>query len=464
MLRQLYDASPRAVRELCRRAGAKLLPFPHYNGKAFTEAYNEIAGSQWYTSAELEQLQLGKLRAVVKHAYENVPHYREAFDEMGMKPEDIRELEDIRHVPIVTKDQIQQTPERFCARNMQEYEPWAFETGGSTGTPLRFYTDGVSTFMESVFVWRFRGWAGYEPADRQAVMRYRTDFPPCEDAQAPALRVRNVLYLSAFHVREANLDDYVARLRKFKPRGIYGFPSTLYVVARHMLREKLPPIPSLGSITVASETLLPRFRAAIEEAFGAKVYNWYGSNECVVTAGECPEGRLHINAEYGLMEVVDARGSPVEPGAPGLVVGTAFNKFAMPFIRYRLGDRVILSADGCPCGRGLPVLESLEGRLDDLIVTKAGRFVGRLDEAFHASFGIEMTQIVQREQGRITVRFVRGRSYADDDLKKLDVELRKRLGADMEIEYTPVHEIPRVGRGKYRCVISELDVAKLYCA
>jgi len=462
ILRSVYNTSPEFVKKAYRKVKSKVVPFPYIMGKEFAEKYNELMKSQWYSKEQLEELQLRKLEAIIKHAYENVPYYRRVFDERGLKPKDIQNFDDLKKLPILTKDQIQENPNQFLAENMEEYEPWAFETGGSTGKPLRFYNDKISDLMVSAFVWRYRTWAGYTPSDKQVVMRYKTDFPHCNESEAPSIQTGNVLYLSAFHLKESNLDDYVAKIRKFHPKTIWCFPSTLYVIARHMLTEKVPLVSSLKSITTSSETLFPYFREAIEKAFGAKIYDWYESNERVVSAGECPEGGLHINSEYGLIEVVDINGNPVQPGEAGIVVGTAFNKFAMPFIRYMLGDRVILSNTSCPCGRGLPVIESLEGRLDDLIVTKDGRFVGRLDEAFHDSFGIKMSQIIQKREGQITVKIVKGKNYSDEDVKKLDVQLRKRLGEDMEIKYQFVDEVQKVGRGKYRLVISELDIAKLY--
>ncbi|GAB6162901.1 phenylacetate--CoA ligase family protein [Desulfothermus naphthae] len=451
------------IKRFAKKLYKKMVPFPYNLGFKFAKVYNELLKTQWWSKEKLEQLQLKKLRLILEHAYKNVPFYRQIFKERGLKPEDIRNLEDIRELPfIITKDQIQNNLKLFLARNMDEYAPWPFETGGSTGKPLRFYNDRISDLMESAFVWRYRVWAGYTPNDRQVIMRYKTDFPPSTDKEAPRFQDDNILYLSAFHVKESNLNDYVSKIRTFKPKAIWSFPSTLYIIAKYMLEQNISPFEGLKCITTSSETLFPHFRSTIEKAFGAKIYDWYGSNERVVSAAECEEGRMHINSEYGLLEVVNAKGEPVKPGEIGIIIGTAFHKLAMPFIRYQLGDMAILSDEKCLCGRGLPIIQSIEGRMDDLIITKDGRFVGRLDEAFHESFGIKMSQIIQKQPGSIIVKIVRGKNFSPKDIEKLYTQLQKRLGKDMEIKYEFVEEIARVGRGKYRFVISEIDIGKIY--
>ncbi len=418
----------------------------------------ETERNQWLTTDQLEQLQCKKLRRIIHHAYENVPYYRRVFDQRRLKPDDIQSLNDLKKLPILTKDDVRQYFKELQATNMNQYEPYLSQTGGSTGTPLQFYNDKVFRWEESLVVARFRHWMqlGSEHPKR-VVMRYKTDFPPTEEGVAPHQRIDNTLYLSSFHLQKNNLDDDINRIRAFKPRLIWSFPSVLYILADHMRENRIPPIASLKAINTSAETLFPHFRKAIEEAFGAKVYDHYGSNEGVVSAWECPNGSLHIDVEYGILELVDTEGMAVPIGKPGIVVGTGLNKFAMPLIRYSLGDIAIMSNEPCPCDRRLPVISSLEGRSDDVVITKDGRLVGRLDSAFRKSYGIMMSQIVQEEPGRIIVRIVKRKDYSDEDTKILDAELRELLGKDMIIEYRFVDDIERVGMGKYKFVISKLD-------
>ncbi|MFC1904222.1 phenylacetate--CoA ligase family protein [Chloroflexota bacterium] len=453
--RRIYFSSPASAQKLM----LNLIP----KQRLFRKHLRELEKNQWFSAEQLEELQSEKLKQIIHHAYANVPYYRKTFDERGLKPDDIKCPKDLGRLPILTKDDIRQHFKELQASNIEQYKPYLSYSGGSTGKPLEFYNDKIFHWAENLMFARSRHWfLLYPEHPKRVIMRYQTDFAPVDEGVAPHYQVDNALYLSAFHLKSSNLDDYINRIRGFKPQLIWSFASTLYVLAQHIREKELSPILTLRAIRTSAETLLPHFRKVIEEAFGVKIYDHYGCNEGVVRASECPNGSRHIDVEYGILDIVDPDGMAVPIGKPGIVIGTSLNKYAMPLIRYRLGDIAILSDKSCSCGRGLPVLASVEGRLDDLIVTKDGCLVGRLDEAFHSSFGIKMSQIIQEEVGSIVVRIVKRPSYSNDDVKILDTELKKRLGEDMSIEYRFVDDIERVGRGKYRFVLSKIDIARLY--
>ncbi|MCD6573137.1 MAG: phenylacetate--CoA ligase family protein [Thermoplasmata archaeon] len=452
MLRKIYHKSPEPVKNVIRRVHSKI-PFPYVYGLKFAKYYKWLMKTQWLPPEELEELQNKMLQIIIKHAYENVPYYRRIFDERGLKPEDIQTKEDLKLLPVLTKDDVRRHFNELIAKNVSKYGPYAFESGGTTGKPLKFYKDRTSSFVHSAAVWRYRNWAGYRYGKKWVIMRYETFTG--SNQKIPYRVEGNTMYLSSFHLKYENVGDYLSIIEKFNPEAIWAFPSMLYIMAKYIDNQGSKFKFNLKAIFTSSETLFEHQRKLIEEAFDCKIYDWYGSNEGIISAAECPEGNYHITEE-GIIEIVDYKNNICSVRESGKVVGTSLWNYAMPFIRYELGDIASFSNKKCKCGRNLPLLGSVEGRIDDIIVTKDGRLVGRLDEAFHYSFGIRESQIIQHEIGKIIVKIVRDVTFSNKDIEILDKELKKRLGNDMQISYEFVDEIPKTRRGKYRFVISKV--------
>ncbi len=431
------------------------VPFVFVRGLRFAEISRLISKTQYCPLTKIREFQEQKLRSLVKHAYENVPYYRRIFEKRGFSPSNIRSIEDLHKIPILAKDDVRRFSRILCAKNMKRFFPVPIETGGTTGKPLRLYGDARQLDWHMAVVWRYRNWAGFRYGDKWVEMRYK--FSDLEQKTRLGVRYSvkgNTLYLSSFHLSQKTLPDYVMLIEKFEPKALYGFPSMLYVLARYILSHGFKV--NIGAIFTSSETLLIWQRGTIEKAFSGKVFDFYGSNEGVISAAQCPEGNYHVNCEVGILEVVDNEGRNVNEGQVGLAVATGLHHYAMPLIRYKLGDLVRFSKNPCCCGRTLPIIESIEGRTDDIIVTNDGKLVGRLDEAFHFSYGIRESQIVQKEAGKMVVRVVKDDGFSVRDIKLLDEELKKRLGASMIVDYEYVESIPRTAMGKYKFVVSEV--------
>jgi len=453
-LGKIYHNNLPFIKKTIKNIYKEIVPFPYVYGIKFAKFYNFLMESQWWSKEKLEKFQDERLRIIIKYAYENVPYYRRIFDECGLKPEDIQTKEDLKLLPILTKDDVRKNFNELITRNADKYKPYIFESGGTTGKPLKFYKDSISSLTHNAAVWRYRNWAGFRHSDRWVVMRYET-FTDSKQ-RIPCTIKANTMELSSFHLKYENIGDYLSIIKKFNPKVIWAFPSTLYVMAKYIKNQGIAPNFNLRAIFTSSETLFKNHRALIEETFGCKIYDWYGSNEGIISAGECPEGGYHIN-ENGIIEIVDYKNNKqCKAGERGRVIGTSLWNYAMPFIRYDLGDIASISSRKCKCGRGLPLLQSIEGRVDDIIITKDERLVGRLDEAFHYSFGIRESQIIQNEIGKITVKVIKDVNFSNKDIETLDKELKKRLGGEMDINYQFVDEIPKTRRGKYRFVISNV--------
>ena len=263
------------------------------------------------------------------------------------------------------------------------------------------------------------------------------------------------MLFSSYHLSEANLPHYYRKLCDLAAEEIIGYPSSLFQVARYIVRENLP-FPAPRVVFTTAETLLAHQREIIARAFGAPVIDQYGCTEMVIFVAQCAHGGYHIHPEHGYLEILDDNGRPVPDGVPGSAVCTGFLNRAMPLIRYRLGDRLIAAAGACPCGSSFPLLASIEGRLDDILMTTDGRPLTRLDPIFKTLRGIAETQIIQQENDLLVIKLVADSTFNDEDEATLVHELRKRAGADMRISIERLTEIPKDRNGKFRTVISRI--------
>jgi len=234
---------------------------------------------------------------------------------------------------------------------------------------------------------------------------------------------------------------------------ITGYPSRQWLVAGQIIERNVQGIRP-RAVFSACEMLLEHQRDLLERAFGCHVYNWYGTTECVSNIVECDFGELHVKQEHGFVEVLDASGRPVGAGEEGELVCTGFDNLAMPFIRYRTGDRVTPKAGTCACGRSGRLIERIEGRLEDVIVTPDGRRIGRLDHVFKHALRVEEGQIVQYAPDALRIVVVPRAGFTDADDAALRRLLRERVGASMRIELLRTNRIERSNRGKFRGLVN----------
>jgi phenylacetate-CoA ligase len=325
-------------------------------------------------------------------------------------------------------------------------------TGGSTGEPLVFYTDREKEARHNAYKLSCREWFGVRPGQRQV------DFwgSPIELDKLSRLRILkdrallNHVVLSAFHLTEERLDDYVKFLREFRPRLIYGYPTVIFRVADHMIRRGI----GLGShrptlVACTSETLYEHHRARILEAFGCSVANEYGSRDGGLVAHECPRGTLHIAAEHVMVEV----DSPDEDGVGDLLV-TNLDGYGMPLMRYRLGDRGCFGR-GCECALALPALDRLAGRANDFVVGSGGRLIHSLAPVYvlREVDKIRQFKLTQREDLGIDLRIVERQKFEPWEVQELSRRLRTVFGFDVPIDVHFVETIPPEASGKYKWVV-----------
>ncbi|HAT32729.1 MAG TPA: capsular biosynthesis protein [Janthinobacterium sp.] len=417
-----------------------------------------MEGSQWWSAARLEQLQLTRLRALLTHAQAHVPYYRERFAAIGFDAARVDSLADLQGLPTLLKADISARPAAFKSALARHLAP--FNTGGSSGVPLSFFIGKERVSHDVAAKWRATRWWGVDIGDREVVIWGSPIELKVQD-RVRALRdrlLRSTL-LPAFDLAPAKLDGLIRRIRQVKPKMLFGYPSVLTLIARHA-RAQQQALDGLGVrvVFLTSERLYDDQRALVEAVFACRVANGYGGRDAGFIAHECPEGGMHITAEDIIVEILDAHGRPVARGESGAIHITNLATRDFPFIRYATGDVGALASEACPCGRGLPLLKYIHGRSTDFVVTQ--------DQAvIHGAALVyvlrELPQIREFKIFQESLTLTRVLLVAVPELDQATRQMIERrfkgwLGAEVVIVIEEVAEIAPEASGKFRYIISKV--------
>lgn len=461
-LSAIYGASPVWAQNLMLTGFSTLLERERYSGR-YQEFKALLERTEWFSPADLRAYQDERLRAVVAHAYATVPYYRRVFDERRLRPDDIRTGADLPKLPLLTRDDIKRHFRELCS-TAAAGKIKTGHTSGTTGTPLTVAYDADTIWMTYAVFDRHYRWAGLTfgaGGDRVAVARGNV-IVPLAQRRPPYWRFnrrQHQMLLSSFHMSRTNLPAYFEAMAQFGPQVVDGYPSTLYLLAKFLEREgRFFPV---KAAVTSSETLYDFQRAAIEERFQCRVFDYYALAERVAFSHECDrhEGH-HLAMEYGLVEFVDGSGRPVADGSPGKLVGTSLHNTTMPLLRYVTNDVSARRAGVCSCGRGLELMEDVTTKAEDVLTLKDGRLISPsvLTHPFKPLDSIEGSQIVQTAPDAVTVRLVPGPGFNDALTGHLVKELQARLGDDVRIDVVLVDQLEHSANGKFKWVISKVPL------
>ena len=434
--------------------------FPLYEGRLrgrrTLQYLADYEADQWRSPEEIAGLQFARLKQLLVHCEREVPYYRRRWRELGIRAADIRSLDDYAQLPLLTKADIRANFEDLKAESLRG-ELLYKATGGSTGEPLRFGYTRESNDRRTAVMWRGYGWAGSRMGRRTLFLWGGAVGDPSR-AHLLKDRVYNALFartvLNTFHMRESNLADYAAAINRARPEVIVAYVGPLVRLAQWAIATGTP-LWKPAAIIGAAEALHEFQREIVQQAFGAPAYNTYGCREFMLIASECERRHgLHVNADH---LVVELAGNPA-PGASGEVVVTDLYNYGMPLVRYANGDLATRAAHTCDCGRGLPLIERVDGRKLDAIRTPAGHVLP--GEFFPHMLkdvpGLARFQLVQRRLDRLDLSIVRGEGFQDDALAYIRREVAKVLGTTVELDVRFVDDIALTPSGKQRVTVSEL--------
>ena len=456
MLIRGYHALPPRLRSVAATLRGFQLRSWRYGPESDRLRDEALAREHW-SSAEWTRWREERLAFVLWRAATRVPFYEEMWSARRRRG-DRASVEHLENWPVLEKDSLRRDPTAFVADDRDPRRMFHDHTSGTTGKSLDVWLS-----RETVHAWyalheaRTRGWNGVARGDRWAILGGRLVAPVSQTR--PPFWVWNAalrqLYMSAYHIAPATVPDYVAALRDHRVTYVLGYPSALFALAREVQARRIDA-PRLRVALLNAEPLLDHQRETIAEAFGCAVRETYGMSEIVTAASECDHGTMHLWPEAGFVEVLDGV-IRVPDGVTGDLVSTGLLNADMPLIRYRVGDRgAKASADvACTCGRTLPILSHVEGRSDDVLFTRDGRVVGRLDPVFKSRVPIREAQIVQETLDRVRVRYVPDAGFTPAHGDSVAARIRERMGA-IAVVLEPVDMIPRTANGKFRAVVCNL--------
>lgn len=430
-------------------------------GRPSFRILKELDESQWWPKERLEKLQMERLGHILQIAYEHTAYWREIMDQNGIRPSDIRTRDDLKRFPLLEKETLRDRREEMVWRE-EGKRLQLVRTSGSTNEALEFYTS--STREAHINAARMRGhdWIG---VCRGAKEMYYWGSPVELSKQDRMKHFRDWLVndglTNGFEIESERLKEYYQYWLKWEPCCLFGYPSTfvLTVTMCEGLGLKLDELKNrrLKAIVTTSEMLSDCDRQIIEQGFGVPVYDSYGLREAGLIGHECEHKTMHCVDEQLILETIDPHTLEPSDGEGELVVTNIVGP-AFPIIRYRTGDIVTLSADGCPCGRSLSSVKISGGRAVEFIVTKEGKWVVGYSFIYIARSvkGIVKFQVIQEKIGEITIRLAVDSNFPDDGVDQVKEQAAKRLGSDDAIQVEIVDDIKPAPSGKYRPVISKV--------
>jgi phenylacetate-CoA ligase len=418
--------------------------------------------TQWRSWPELQELQVRKLTALLEHAYMHVPFYRRYFDEAGVTPKDIQTPADLVRLPVLTKRQIQTHFTELTATHADPKHWRKRHTSGSTGTPLEFLQDCDYIAWEEADLLRGLRMIGYELGMRWAFLRGSPYEARDHAGLWKALRDRiiyNALWLNVSNLSVARLEEVATRIARFQPAMLETSVAAITLLA-HLVRDQRIENIRPRLIQVGNEILQPEARQLITNTFQCPVFDHYGCMEVGGIAVECSVHQgLHVFAENNLIEVVNAENQPVAPGEMGRIVVTNLNNYAMPFIRYEIGDWGVLAPHACSCGRGLPLLASIIGRIQDVISSPAGHvfYPAFFTNAFWELKGIYQFRITQHTLTDLQVQIVPGPGFEQARAVAFLTDFIHRKGDPaFVLRFELCDQLPTATSGKFQCIISHV--------
>lgn len=435
--------------------GDALKILTHY--RHFKKMYKFLKESYTWSEEQIREYQTQQLRKLLHHAYKNVPYYAKLFDKLKLKPKDISSVEDLQKLPLLDKQTVRENLEEFKAKNFPKRKFEYITTGGSTGFPLGLYVErGVAEAIHMAFLQILLDQVDCHFTDRQV------HIIGIEEACKYQVFGR-ILILSSFHMKDENMPTFIRKIRKLKPKFILGFPSAVTILARYMNKNKIEPFSSVKTVICSGETLYDWQRELLEETFKCRVHAVYSHNEVSVFATTCAYSNdYHIYPEYGIAELIHKDGKPVtKEGEMGEIVVTGFNNPLFPLIRYRTGDIGVLAHQKCKCGRNYLLLKRIEGRVQDFIVSKSGRYIpltGFYGLVAKCSNNVRNCQLVQEVEGEVILNIVKDKGYTDEDENSIVRAFEKRFGGEVDLIIRYVDQIPLTSGGKFKFLIQKLPI------
>ena len=418
----------------------------------------ELERTQWLAPEVLLARQRERLGWILRYAAVHSPYYQQLFHRRGFDP-DSYQITDFQALPLLTKAIIRSRTDEILSPEFARSALLEHRTGGSTGVALTVYFDPEWINPRSADALRSDQWAGCFHGMKVASLWGNPPLPRTLKERIRALLIDRFIFLDTLDFNDRSVGEFIRRWRREKPEILFGHSHSLYMLARYVIDHGIADLRPHGVIST-SMMLLANERAAIETAFGCKVFDRYGSEETGLIASECEQHQgLHLNIEHLYIEFLREDGTSAAPGEEGAIVITDLFNRGMPLIRYEIGDVGALSDRRCPCGRGMPLMERVTGRVADYLKRRDGSLVAGVslvERTLTAIRGLEQMQVVQPAADEIVLNVVRAPDFSPATEQALLAEVRSVFGPGIDIRANYVERIPQERSGKYRFSICRI--------
>lgn len=421
-------------------------------GTPILRAWRELEVSQRMPESVLRDRQWERLRGLVDFVFHHNPYYRTRFLEHGLSSESLRSPEDLRLFPLMTKKDIRGRQTEMLSEGCDPQHLMTIKTGGSTGVSLTLHATEAVSESRNACARRFRRWTGWEVGEPVAAVWGNPSLPESLRDRLRDFLLRPTIFLDTMCITQESVIKFAEAWKRSRPTLLFGHAHSLFILAGMTRDLGIGWIDPKG-IVGTSMMLLPHERRSIEQVFGVPVFDHYGCEEVGPISAECErhEG-MHINTDQLVVEFLREDGSPARPGEPGLVVVTDLLNREMPLIRYRMEDMAEPIDGCCSCGRGLPLMKNVSGRVADFLVRGDGSRVAGvslIENTLTRIAGIEQMQIVQEALYRFEVRIVPDARFGTESARELKSYFCETFpGAEIEVHQ--VERIQQEANGKYR--------------
>lgn len=428
-------------------------------GRETYQFLGRLEKEQYLDRQELELLRFRKLKALLIHAGKNISFYRQRFSDAGFSPEKMQAIEDIRVLPLLSKEEIRKNLDRMKWKNTPG-GLFRYNTGGSSGKPLVFYFDRRRQAYDAAARALTHKWWDVDIGDKELYL-WGSPLEITKQDKMKDLRdwLTNDLLISAFEISEKKVPGMIEKIKIFKPKCVFGYPSTIALFCE--LAGKLGYRLDTEGVNVVfstAEVLYDHQRESISKSFGGvPVTDCYGSREGGFVCHECKQGRYHVIEPNYVIEFLQD-GRDVGIGEDGEVVLTHLDAWGMPFIRYRTGDVAQPGEGDCTCGRTWRTIRNIRGRTTDFIVTPDGRWQHALSVIYVVRDieGVDEFKIIQHRPDEVEVLIkTHPEIFPDNGQTRIVQGFKKRMGNEVNVTVNFVDEVPRDASGKYRYVVSK---------
>ena len=425
----------------------------------------EFERNQYADPEKLEALRWQRTVEMLRHAYEHTEFYNKRWRLLDIHPNDILSWQDFSRIPLLEKQDIQQCLGEMVSSSYARTELVRNQTGGSTGQPLHFYHDRARMASRLASTIRHDRWAGKDYSTKFACFwGHPAESKSGIGSRWAAWKDRNigrVCFLDTSSLSIKRFEEFTKILNREQPPVFLAYANSIYLYARFLHESGVRHFHCPQSIITSAEVLTPEMRDMIEGVFGCKIYNRYGCRETSVIASECDQhNAMHVNVDCLHVETI-RNGTTARAGEVGEVVITDLLNKGMPLIRYRIRDAAIALTEECACGRTLPLIDIVGGRVTDFISTPDGRIVSGASLTIYLiahAVGVAQAQLFQEERGGLVIRVHRGPGYSDATTKFLLKTAAQFLGAAIRVTIEFLEEpIPVSASGKYHFAISKVD-------